>query len=604
MPVVAHADPWIVMLRGEAHANPFDLDMRRVRIVETTGDRWAARAALLADPDVAWVELDHVRPLAGDVLPADPLLRDTRQWGIYNAGPRSAYGGEPRADAHVIEAWRHSRPGRVLVAIGDTGIDPAHPEFRGRVAAAFDATGRGQTADSAGHGTMVAGIIAARVGDGAHFDSLGIAGVCGGDGAGLPECRVLPIHITVGRSNLARASDIARAIVHATDAGARVLNLSVAGGGKSRLERLALYYATIRGCTVVAASGNRGFVDEQIPMYPAAYSTDGLCIQVGASTPYDRRALFSSYGYGIDVIAPGENVWSTWPAYRIGAATWPGYAVGSGTSFAAPFVTGTVALMLAARPELRDRAVQEILRMTAHDVGEPGVDPEHGAGRLDAGAALEMIGPEMGIWHDEIAATAFRPVGTDTLRIAEDGPGDFTSSASDRVAEMVEATATFTIPDSFAADAHVWPRVGGTFTLAPGHRLPYFAPWARAERIGRRTVRLVGYVYRTDSTWIPLPPDQIRFGFTVLGRVKHAPSAAPIRMLRVSPNPFRRSLHIEAPTDVRVRILDAAGRAVHEARAGAAGVTWEAAAVPPGVYFVRAGTGDRVSILRVVKLSN
>jgi hypothetical protein len=498
----------------------------------------------------------------------------------------------------------------VRIAIADSGIDPRHPEFapHARIETAFDATGRGQHADSAGHGTMVAGIIAARIGDGAHLDSLGIAGVCGGDGKQLPECSVLPIHITIGRSNLASSFSIARAIVHATDAGARVLNLSVAGAGRSRLERLALYYATVRGCIVVAASGNRGFMQEQRPLYPAAYSADGLCIQVGATTPHDARASFSSYGPGLDVVAPGENIWSTWPTYPVGAATWPGYAVGSGTSFAAPFVTGTVGLLVAARPELRDRDAQELLRFTAHDVGPPGADVQHGAGRIDAGRALQAIGPGIGIWHDELAASRLKEIRTDTLWIGEDGPGDFAADASGRVATLYEATATFTLPDSFADTARVWPRVGGTFTVRAGHRLPYFAPWAEVERIGARTVRLRGYVYRSDDRWIPLPPDQLRFGFTVVGPLRSTPVSPGPVALRAHPNPFRSSVIIEAPRGGQVAIVDVTGRQVaHHDMAGSRSFHWNGRdsagnEVKPGIYFVRLHAAGRTVTTRIAKI--
>jgi subtilisin family serine protease len=295
---------------------------------------------LAHDPHVAWAERNVVREPALDHLdgdhsslathdanpwPDEPLLRDTRQWGLANAGAAGVYGGIAGADVHALDAWSRSTGSASLrLAIADTGIDPNHPELQAalasgtRVELGVNVTGDPSPtfADSFGHGTAVVGVMAARTGEGAHFDSLGIAGVCGGDGGANPGCRIVPIKITPGHSGLASAFDIARAIVYAADVGARALNLSFAGGGPSRLEREALAYAIVRGCVVVAASGNRGAsTTPRTPKYPAASEADGLCLQVGASDPWDRRAVFSSYGPGLDVVAPGVDVWSTFATY-------------------------------------------------------------------------------------------------------------------------------------------------------------------------------------------------------------------------------------------------------------------------------------------------
>src|SRR5206468_5777323 len=156
-----------------------------------------------------------------------------------------------------------------------------------RILGAINVTTDPAWADSFGHGTPVAGVMAARTNEGAHFDSLGIAGVCGGDGGANPGCRLVPIKITTGHSGTATSFDIARAILYATRVGARAMNLSFVGGGPSRLERLAMQEAITHGCIVVAAAGNRGYFDGPLPQYPAAYAADGLGIQVGASDAWD-----------------------------------------------------------------------------------------------------------------------------------------------------------------------------------------------------------------------------------------------------------------------------------------------------------------------------
>jgi subtilisin family serine protease len=621
----------------------FELDPDRVYLLEAD-DSLAAEQALrdLAhDPDVLWAErnvprepaLDH---FAGTLSkptgqthswPDEPLLRDTRQWGLVNAGPSGVYGGLAGADVHALEAWSRSTGSASLrLAIADTGIDPNHPELQAtlasgpRIELGVNVTGdpTPSFADSFGHGTAVVGVMAARTGEGVHFDSLGIAGVCGGDGGANPGCRIVPIKITPGHSGLASAFDIARAIVYAADVGARALNLSFAGSGPSRLEREALAYAIVRGCVVVAASGNRGAsTAPRMPQYPAAYAADGLCLQVGASDAWDRRAVFSSYGPGLDVVAPGVDVWSTFMTYPSAAgASYPGYVAGSGTSFAAPFVTGIVGLLAAARPELIDVDYQHLIRATADDVATPGVDDETGAGRVNAARALRAVAPGVGIWHDEVAPDTWNEVAEDTLVVGEPGPGALTPARTWPRARLIEVRATVAIPDSFGDSVAVWPRVGGTMCVRGDFRLPYFVPRADVIDHGPHGFTLRGYVYRaptdsTESEWIdlPLPVDQARFGFTVIGPLAaraDVPRALAATRLVAHPNPFTRFVRIDGATGEAMSVFDATGRRVRRlARDGSVGpITWDGRddagrVVAPGLYWIRAGR-DR-GALRVLK---
>src|SRR5205085_9441371 len=126
--------------------------------------------------------------------------------------------------------------------------------------------------------------------NGVTLDSLGIAGVCGGDGGSNRGCRIVPIKVTRDSSGLATAFDFARAILYATRIGCRAVNLSFAGTSPSNLERAVLRDAMMHGCVLVAAEGNDGGIgDGATPEYPAAYSAEGLCIQVGASDEWDQR---------------------------------------------------------------------------------------------------------------------------------------------------------------------------------------------------------------------------------------------------------------------------------------------------------------------------
>ena len=173
---------------------------------------------------------------------------------------------------HALEAWRVSVGSNdIKLAYADTGIDPNQPELGGlmpdgspRITDGLNVTDDPDrtTIDLYGHGTPVAGVMAARTNDGFHFAATsGIAGVCGGDGAGNAGCRIVPIKIAAGHSGEATSYDIARAFIHAADVGARAMNLSFAGDAPSRLERLALTYALYHGCVPVCAAGNSGLDD-------------------------------------------------------------------------------------------------------------------------------------------------------------------------------------------------------------------------------------------------------------------------------------------------------------------------------------------------------
>jgi len=570
----------------------------------------AASAALSRDATVAWIEPNRRRERAGaPVFPDDPMFVDSRQWGLRNLGPAGVLGGIAGADVQALDAWRLGVGSHdVLLALADTGIDPTHPELSGllpdgrpRLVALDLAGGGAAPSDSLGHGTAVAGIFGARTGDGAHRESLGVAGLCGGDGAGNAGCRLLSLKVVTGRASHATSFDLARAILHAARAGARAVNVSFAGDGPSRLERLAMRDALALGCVTVAAAGNRGAVDGARPQYPAAYAADGLGIQVGASDRFDQRAAFSSHGPGLDLLAPGVDIWTTRTTYpnALGLAG-HGYGPASGTSFAAPFATGAVGLLAAARGALDAGDFQPLLRASAHDLGAPGPDSLTGWGRLDAAAALAAVAPSHGIAHGAVPITRLRPAGTDTLAIAEDGL---------RVpAARFEAVAVVAVPDSFAGPVRAWPRAVGTATTRATFRMPWLAPWAEAVATGPRTFELRGWLYRVDSgAWIPVLPESARIAFTLIGPVTRPPRSAEER-LRALPNPFRAAVRLESSRAGVLEIFDVAGRRVHAAAlAPGRAVTWDGrdgggSATPPGVYFARLGGSADGSIVRIVRL--
>jgi len=585
------------------------LDPDRVWLLEAADSAAAAAAcaALAADDAVAWVEPNRRREPAGAPFPDDPMFVDGRQWGLRNLGPAGALGGLAGADVRALDAWRLATGSNdVLLALADTGVDPGHPELGGALSdgrarlTALDVAGDGAAPwDSIGHGTAVAGVFGARTGDGAHAESLGVAGLCGGDGGANAGCRLLSLKVVTGRSAQATSFDLARAILHAARAGARAVNVSFAGEGPSRLERLAMRDAMALGCVTVAAAGNRGAVDGTRAQYPAAYAADGLGLQVGASDPFDRRAAFSSHGPGLDLLAPGVGIWTTRTTYpnALGLAG-DGYGPVSGTSFAAPFATGAVGLLAATRPELDAGDFQRLLRESAHVLGS-GPDSTTGWGRLDAAAALAAVAPALAIAHGVAGVTRLRAAGADTLTIAEDGV---------RVAaEAFEAVAVVTVPDSFAGPVRAWPRVVGTTTARGGFRLPWLAAWATAAAVGPRTIELSGWLYREASgAWRPAPPESARIAYTLIGPRARRGDAAALR-LSARPNPFRGAVRLEGDREGLLEIFDVTGRRVRAAAvAPERPYAWDGCdaggrMVPAGLYLARLG-GPGGAAVRIVRL--
>ncbi|GAC1641353.1 MAG: hypothetical protein NVS4B8_09620 [Herpetosiphon sp.] len=254
----------------------------------------------------------------------------------------------------------------VIIATVDTGVNAQHPDLVGRILPGYNAIdGTDQSTDDESHGTFGAGIMVAP-GD----NGVGIAGVCW-------RCRVLPVK-ALNSHGEGTSVDIADGVRWAANHGARVINLSVGGPGASQLLHEAVKYAVSKGIVVVAASGNEA--DQGNPVeYPAAFDE---VFSVGATDRNDQRAFFSNYGPYLSVVAPGVDIVSTGSRKDLN-----GYDQASGTSFAAPYVSGLVGLLISINPHLTDRELQRIVGQTADDLGTPGPDDYYGFGRINAGRA-------------------------------------------------------------------------------------------------------------------------------------------------------------------------------------------------------------------------
>jgi len=240
--------------------------------------------------------------------------------------------------------------------------------------------------DQDGHGTFVSGVIAA-----GQDNGIGIRGISA-------TARIMPLK-ALDAFGQGHASMIAEAITYAADNGARVINLSLGGRNPTFVERLAIRHANDNGALVIAAAGNEGS--------PAAeYAPAGIegVLTVSATDRQDRRAGFSNWGPAVDLAAPGVDVLSLRARntdllsliqdvdYDLGAGIVGAdraYYRASGTSFAAPIVSATAAVLFSKFPDLEPADVKRMLKNSARDIATEGIDNFTGYGLLDAVAAVE-----------------------------------------------------------------------------------------------------------------------------------------------------------------------------------------------------------------------
>jgi subtilisin family serine protease len=338
-------------------------------------------------------------------MPDDPYLRSDGSWS-------QAFGDQWALDAVRIysdaAATGGGEPAEAVVAVIDTGMDYLHPDFAAErlwrnpreQRNGYDDDNNGfvddligwnfvdnnnNPWDQSGHGTHIAGIIAACTGNG-----LGIAAVNG-------DAVIMPLKVA-NFAGQARSSAVAAAIYYAVDQGAQVINLSLGSELVTELEREAAEYAERRGVLIVVSAGNKGVSTDR-----SGYASLPGVLVVGASDIDGERAGFSNFGGHLTVLAPGVEVLSLRardsdfialsnpPDYEPGAAVVGDeghYYRASGTSFSAAMVSGLASRLLAVRPELDAADVERILRQSAIDVDAPGVDQTTGYGRVDFVRAL------------------------------------------------------------------------------------------------------------------------------------------------------------------------------------------------------------------------
>jgi subtilisin family serine protease len=374
-PVIALAQARAALPAGATIEGALGDRLYAVRVPLGMEQRYIDRIAAL--PQVAYAQLDHAA--AAQITPDDPHYAE--QWSL----PRI---GMPATWAVVTDT------SALTIAVLDSGVTLNHPDLQGQLWInpgeiadnQIDDDGNGyvddvsgwhfyhtfsggqalpgqnnDVRDENGHGTHVAGIIAA-----AGDNGEGIAGIAW-------RARLMPVRV-LDQDAVGWESDIIQGLDYAVANGASVVNLSLGleQAGPALAEAVA--DAEEHGLLLVAAAGNNGGA----VLYPAAYPT---VLSVGASDRSNQRASFSSRGPRLDMLAPGVDILSTWNGLP--------YFSRSGTSMAAPHVAGVAALLRTHIPYGTPAQLRSCLLRAAIDLGSPGRDADTGAGLLSAAVVTQ-----------------------------------------------------------------------------------------------------------------------------------------------------------------------------------------------------------------------
>ncbi len=321
-------------------------------------------------------ELTPIHPDTGVYLaPDQETIRELRQAGLveYAEADKKAVLLEDTTDTLADRqwyldgigadtAWNAGLDGRgVRVGIIDSGLNPAHEDLENaHIETGYNLlNGSTDTADTVGHGTFVAGVLAAERNNG-----KGIAGL-------VDHVTIVPLKCFSGdmRTNV---SYVISAIYKAVDQyDCDVINMSLGSNSSSRALTEAITYALSKNVLIVSAVGNDG---TSAYLYPAA---DSRVVGVGAVNSNYVRSSFSQQNDSVTVVAPGEQVIS------LSSKNPGGYLYGSGTSFATPFVTAMAVMAKSWSNAITQEQFMSLLTNTATDLGTPGYDQQYGYGLIN-----------------------------------------------------------------------------------------------------------------------------------------------------------------------------------------------------------------------------
>ena len=342
-----------------------------------------ALSSLSGNPNIEYLEADEWLTVERHAFPPpnDPGFGSC--WGLRNTG---ASGGIAGWDMGALNAWglTTGNPG-IRVMVIETGVDLAHTDlnldagrdFTTGVVGGVAGGGPGNACDN--HGTAVAGCVSGRINN--NQGGVGVA----------PDCRVVSARVGVASTPCSGSwtgatSWTVNAINWAVGAGVRVTNNSNDYGANSNAMATAYSSSRAAGLVHFASAGNSG--TEGLG-FPARLDS---VVAVGSASRNGTKSTFSSFGAGLDIVAPGQSIYTT---DRTGAS---GYASGNwvtidGTSFSSPYAAGVAALVLSVNPSLTPAQVENILYTTADDMGSAGYDTSTGWGMIDAGKAVLAAAP-------------------------------------------------------------------------------------------------------------------------------------------------------------------------------------------------------------------
>ena len=329
--------------------------------------------ALSRNPAVEYAEPDETvtAATADEYFPRQYALQNNGQAFTNTANTLSVAGGTADADVDAVEAWGVTTGSGIKVAVLDSGVASDNVDITPKVAARANFSNGKAGEDNYGHGTHVAGIVAATANN-----TVGVAGVC-------PGCTILDGKV-LNDSGVGSSSSLANGINWAVNNGAKVINMSL-GVRASRTLETAVNNAWSKGVVLVAAAGNGS---NQTKIYPGAYPN---VIAVAATDNTDTKASFSTYGASwVDVAAPGVNVYSTFPNHTFVLGTQNnrsfGYDVGNGTSMSSPIVAATAALAWSSHAGATNTSVRANVESTADKTSGTGTYWAHG--RVNADKAV------------------------------------------------------------------------------------------------------------------------------------------------------------------------------------------------------------------------
>ncbi|WP_209121754.1 cell wall-binding repeat-containing protein [Alkalihalobacillus sp. BA299] len=317
----------------------------------------------------------------------------------------------------VVEAWDNYKPQKkIKVAVIDSGVKLDHPDLKNSLINGKNFITEGLPIDYDGHGTHVAGIIGAQTNN-----NTGIASIS----KGMVE--IMPLKVF--HQNKGTTLELKEAIIYAVDNGAEIINMSLGFYDYSEYVHDAVKYAYENDVLMFAAAGNDG---QERVAYPAAFKEVTAVAAMDSTT--NEKASFSNYGAEIEVVAPGENVYSTWHDNS------KLYSSARGTSMSAPYVSSLAALLKAHQPSLIDLQIRQIMKEAAISLNS------HfgllGSGAIDVKNSLNLIEQKNRIYGKNSVQTS--------VEIAKTGWGEGVNLATlnDKEGNFAVLSTNQSFPDS------------------------------------------------------------------------------------------------------------------------------------------------------------